>query len=1410
MADDADADDYEQQQCHDECHGDGECAPNKHYWQTNQAEAFGKVAGRKFHAFLREAFSTWTDNTNLTIRQQTPDTVLIFPLVKGNKNGKYGPNEMVTMPKYIETMLGLPPTPKGTIAPAGDDYIADLESGGPDEDVKLDQAAQLFKTNRCFLDVKGEVSVDSVRTCKAKQIVLAKEYSQLLEEVREEEVDEYKRPEYLQIKAIRVEIEMIETKLEEDKKKIYKHMEKEIVHLKDQNTEQLAALNREADAAQAENQKILDALQAEFDKEKAEMTKGMEKLGAEQNYTDAAKAKTQIEAAEAKHKSKMRKKEEELKLKIKPITDKVDAAVADLEKEVDAEKNTAEEKIERLKANAGIPQKLEQAAALTRALQSSTKREYCCVVAKSVATRLQVACGLTTRMFRSFDEDEIIITVTADTLDLMREADRTDYRVQCEAKPFRRDQSKRGAFQQQYVKAFSNSSELKQPGAGSDGVAYATGAEALDACQKMLAENAREDDPMIDERKPSELCVDPALWGPKSQRCHQKLESVLKKYRHNENASPGAHRVYLGGYTPFKFDWKLLPLYRHYDISKEQDDPGSSVFRQVDRIRLVDSIVARHLNLPSMKHKKMLKDQFSLHDQNDLDLLNDTWTNKLSFKSTLDQPLGRIRDYFGEKVAMYFAWLQFYTNCLIPIALLGIIVFVIKDTPFLEKAEICSPGDSTFICDEGPGILLAAFGGIVAVWSTLFTEFWRRRNGFLNVWWGQVGCLRQERERPEFVGVYLKDSRTDQKRLQHSSSDRYMKKIWIGIFIVFLCVAVVIGAIGGIFFWKYQISSQYLYTHSDAEVNGTIVTTTFYEVNPGYNQVAGYKLPIDGLGTVLVGVANALQIGVLNEAYKMIAHMLTNWENHRTYSEYEQHLTTKTFLFQFINSYSSFFYIAFLKRWTETGVPPVDSILRNYITTNGNVTRDYIIEYFTSNATHFISLDDGIDGYTPETHKSGYNDIASLHHLGERPHGISIDETIMPLTFHINATNSTLEEDLLWQPWTKRDIDKRLNNGCLDGNCLAELQTQLIAVFVSALLVNNMMEVLFPALEYEMSMWIETTNAKRQRNGKSTRGFLLSVLVYIFTCGCCTNPEEDYNYEADTAGKCDDQCGRECAGKAKGSNPNDLSKAEGVHLVDTQIVVYTEAERQAKLKEYNETRTFEDYAEMLIQYGFVTLFVVAFPLTPLLAFINNLAEVHIDAMKLTRRVGGYRRPFPRHAENIGTWATIMTITTQISVFTNCVLVIFVADLEFLPEENFGRFLLFLAAEHGLIAIKLTFDYLVPNTPFELMQLNDRNEFINEKVIHDMHNEDDDCLWVEAAETDPEREIHVPTAKMLESGKGYHSSSHADNFTYDDDKDDVSIPSDSDDEDPAEASAETSAADEAAPSTEASEEDKDGK
>ena len=52
----------------------------------------------------------------------------------------------------------------------------------------------------------------------------------------------------------------------------------------------------------------------------------------------------------------------------------------------------------------------------------------------------------------------------------------------------------------------------------------------------------------------------------------------------------------------------------------------------------------------------------------------------------------------------------------------------------------------------------------------------------------------------------------------------------------------------------------------------------------------------------------------------------------------------------------------------------------------------------------------------------------------------------------------------------------------------------------------------------------------------------------------------------------------------------------------------------------------------MIQYGFTTIFVAAFPLAPLLALFSNLVEIRLDAIKMVRL---QQRLVPRKAKDIG-------------------------------------------------------------------------------------------------------------------------------------------------------------------------------
>ncbi|XP_043853427.1 anoctamin-7-like isoform X2 [Dromiciops gliroides] len=89
---------------------------------------------------------------------------------------------------------------------------------------------------------------------------------------------------------------------------------------------------------------------------------------------------------------------------------------------------------------------------------------------------------------------------------------------------------------------------------------------------------------------------------------------------------------------------------------------------------------------------------------------------------------------------------------------------------------------------------------------------------------------------------------------------------------------------------------------------------------------------------------------------------------------------------------------------------------------------------------------------------------------------------------------------------------------------------------------------------------------------------------------------------------------------------------------------------------------FEEYLEMVLQFGFITIFVAAFPLAPLFALLNNWVEIRLDAHKF---VCEYRRPVAERAQGIGVWLLILETMAHLSVIVNAFLIAFTSD--FLPR-----------------------------------------------------------------------------------------------------------------------------------------------
>nr|XP_015810445.2 anoctamin-2b isoform X1 [Nothobranchius furzeri] len=87
-----------------------------------------------------------------------------------------------------------------------------------------------------------------------------------------------------------------------------------------------------------------------------------------------------------------------------------------------------------------------------------------------------------------------------------------------------------------------------------------------------------------------------------------------------------------------------------------------------------------------------------------------------------------------------------------------------------------------------------------------------------------------------------------------------------------------------------------------------------------------------------------------------------------------------------------------------------------------------------------------------------------------------------------------------------------------------------------------------------------------------------------------------------------------------------------------------------------------EYMEMIIQFGFVSLFVASFPLAPLFALLNNVIEIRLDAKKFVTEL---RRPVAVRAKDIGIWYNILSGMGKLSVIINAFVISFTSD--FVPR-----------------------------------------------------------------------------------------------------------------------------------------------
>lgn len=268
---------------------------------------------------------------------------------------------------------------------------------------------------------------------------------------------------------------------------------------------------------------------------------------------------------------------------------------------------------------------------------------------------------------------------------------------------------------------------------------------------------------------------------------------------------------------------------------------------------------------------------------------------------------------------------------------------------------------------------------------------------------------------------------------------------------------------------------------------------------------------------------------------------------------------------------------------------------------------------------------------------------------------------------------------------------------CL-GSCMKELQASLGTIFLTRLVLGNLLELGRPFI---LSFF---KNRQVERIIRSARPVNLTT----------PHPSTRRASRRSTAAVSITGIYKELEGV--GSSP---AASNDDHKYDI-----SEVERAFMLSEYDVMMgTFDDYAEMVIQFGYATMFVTAFPLATTMALVNNYVELRVDAWKLCQLT---RRPEPRSQEDIGTWLNIMEIIATFSVFVNAGIVAFSGTFA-INSTWTERIWIFMGMSSALFCIKIFVAFVIPDVPLDVEIQLARQDYIKDKIINNVPDDDDSEL-----------------------------------------------------------------------------------
>ena len=295
------------------------------------------------------------------------------------------------------------------------------------------------------------------------------------------------------------------------------------------------------------------------------------------------------------------------------------------------------------------------------------------------------------------------------------------------------------------------------------------------------------------------------------------------------------------------------------------------------------------------------------------------------FTGCLYQPLDSIEEYYDEKIAFYFAWLQPVSFHLIFLSVCGWIVF------------ICQIASGNWDHPIRP-----FFSAVIMLWSFVVMVTWRRRSNFLAHRWGTLNYEEEETTRPQFSGVYKFDEITQEWTVYYPSWKRWLKYCISFPLSVMFTLITLLGIL--MLYANRDIALAQYFDDRNSPGESTFnlelnilaigLRSSIDEVKLSSELLKDWHFWAKiGIFPLVLG----LTLPLLNFVLMRISIILNEFENYRTETQYRNHLIVKVFSFRFVCYFAALYYYAFIatgtdENATENGILRVATSLFIYVT----------------------------------------------------------------------------------------------------------------------------------------------------------------------------------------------------------------------------------------------------------------------------------------------------------------------------------------------------------------------------------------------------------------------------------------------------------------------------------------------